>query len=463
MTRLSFKQLPLFLLLFGALITAQAQTFQGNPCKVFIGVETSPVSGGLNVDNIWENTPAKTYGVQPGDVIVALDGVPVRSQSELLRERDKHQQGESFSLQILREGREKTIQARFKACNAEELEAAQQRMENLSVVKEMRLEEMKSLMELKFQGMEMNERPILGVYENNEVNVDGVPIGTVLPGKGAEAAGLQAGDIVVKVDQKTVTGGATLRNALVGHKPGDRVSVVYLRNGKTVQTETVLSADRGYFTQSIERDPCKVFIGVYTSDHGLDGRGTRVDGVIDETPAKLSGVQPGDIIMSFNGQAVNTYRELTLERDKNKPGDAFQMTVMRNGNTMTINARFKSCDNAGNTPVQETVQVLEEDRKAEVRENQAREENTLILEKLEAFPSPTFGPLNINFEAEAVPTTVRILDISGRSVYSKEIPQFGGSFNEQVNLSNNKSGNYILSIQQGKKVFSKQVVLLPRA
>jgi len=453
MARLSFEKivtLPLFLLFFGTLL--KAQSYHSSPCEVFIGVETSPSNGGLMVDKTLYNTPAQTYGVQQGDVILAMDGAAVRSQSQLFQMRDKHQQGESFTLTIERDGVEKTIQARFKSCSAEELEAAKQQKEDSYA---------RMFFQEQFKNIEMSERPILGVHENTDVNVSGVVIGTVLEGKGAQAAGLKAGDVVVQVDGKTITGGSSLRTALSDHKPGDRVSLVYQRDGKTIQIQTVLSADRGYFTQKVERDPCKVFIGVYTSGNALEGLGLRVSGVIDGTPAKESEVQPGDIILALNGALVNNHQELTRERDLKKPGETFRLTVLREGVTMEIDSKFKSCDTPGNAAVQETVEVLQEDSKSEPRENSV--ENTLSLELFEAYPSPTLGLVNINFVAEAVPTTVRILDVTGKAVYLKELPQFGGSFNEQVNLSNNKSGNYVLSIQQGDKVRSKQIVLLPRA
>lgn len=473
MSRLSIKQLtllPALLLALSTLISAQEYNFNfntddfaaRNPCKPFIGVGTSKASEGLKVDYTVDNTPATTYDVRTGDVILTLDGTPVRSQSELLRERDKHQAGDAFTLTILREGVQKTIQARFKPCSAEELEEAKEQMEIALAEKMLHLESLQAKISENFKGFEMQERPILGVFENTEVNANGLVIESVIPGKGAAAAGLQEGDVVINVDGKTVTGSSTLRNALNNHKAGERVSVTYLRDGKTIQTEATLSSDRYSFTHEVKRDPCKVFIGVYTSNNAVNGRGARVDGVIDDTPAKISDVQPGDVILAFNGQPVNNHQELTRERDKGKPGEAFQMTVLRNGVTMEINARFKSCDKAQETSNKETVTTLQEEMAAEQREAPTMD-NALKLEVFEAYPSPTYGTVNLKFEAEAVPTTVRILDISGKTVYFKDLPKFDGSFTDQVNLSNQKAGNYVLSIQQGDKVQSKQIVLLPRA
>ena len=170
MSHLSFKQfaiLPVLLLAFSTIVSAQechinyktSDFSHRNPCKPFIGVGTSSVAGGLNVDYTVDNTPATQYGIVAGDVILTLDGMPVRSQPELMRERDKHQQGEAFTLTILRDGVEKTIKARFYECSTED----QQKMETMLVEKEIRLAEMEMRMHEKFKAMEMNVRPILGV------------------------------------------------------------------------------------------------------------------------------------------------------------------------------------------------------------------------------------------------------------------------------------------------------------
>lgn len=476
MTRLSFPRLTAtaaFLLLFGAILPAQEQVFHfktskmshsGDPCRVFIGVGTSSVSNGLKVDYTVDNTPATESGVLAGDVILSLDGVPVRTQSELERERDKHQQGDVFSMKILRDGREMTINARFKKCSAEELEASDRRHEEMTTRME-ELEEKMAEMRLRIlehmPKMDMTERPILGVYEGDGTNGPGMVIKSVIRGKGAEAAGLQEGDVVIRVDGQTIADSENLRGVLAGRKPGERVSVVYLRDGKNIPTEIVLSADRAYFSHKVERDPCKVFIGVYTTGNAVEGRGARVTGVIDDTPAKESGIQPGDVILALNGLPVNDHQDLLRERNKNQPGDAFRLTVLRNGVKMDIDAKFKSCDTP-TAPVKEEKVALE-DKQTEDRQEPTNVDNLLQLEAFDAYPNPTFGPLNIRFEAEAVPTTVRILDVSGRAVYSKDLPQFGGSFSEQINLFNNRPGNYLLSVQQGDKVRTKQIVLMPGA
>lgn len=436
-----------------------------DPCKVFIGVGTSNTEGGLKVDYTVDNTPATEYGVLAGDVILSMDGIPVRSQPELIQVRDRHQQGESFTLAILRNGQAMNIAARFKSCSAEEQEKYKQRDENRQQVLEQALEQMrmfdgKDFMSTKGHFTQGGERAILGVFEGDNVSEQGLVIGRVISGKGAEAAGLQSGDVIINVDGQTVTGSSTLRRAIGEHKPGDRVTVIYLRDGQRLQTDLTLSGDRTY-TYTYKHDPCKVFIGVYTADIGAEEDGVRVTGIVDDTPAKQNDVQPGDIILALDGQPVNSTGALLRERDKHQPGDAFTLTILRDGASRLINARFKACD----TPAKEKApeEALTEKITEERQEGPVDVQSVLAPESLQAFPNPTTGPVNVRFEAEAVPTTVRILDISGKTVYSKTLNQFNGYFNEQINLFGNRPGTYIISVQQGEKVSTKKIVLVAGA
>ena len=412
-----------------------------NPCKVFIGVGTSPESGGLKVDYTKDNTPASTYGVQVGDIILALDNAAVSSYDELVRERDKHQPGDAFTLNILRSGSKMNIDARFKACSQDELEKIRQQEEYL--------------------------RPILGVFEAEEVDQDqGLVIGEIISGKGAAVAGLQPGDVIIQVDGKAINGTNTLRTTLAGHKPGDPVAVVYTRNSQQLQTKVVLSGDhqaysyRQAYSYKTERDPCAVFIGVYTADAGADGQGVRVTGIIEGTPAKLSNLQLGDVILALDDQPINNYPELRRERDKHQPGDNFRMKVLREGAMLNINATFKACPKPGSlaTPVPEVVEAAPIQQPDQTLANP----ETTLQVALDLYPNPTADVLTVRFEAEAVPTTVRIADATGKTIYSNVLNRFGGFFNEQISLYGQAPGIFTLTVQQGKKIITRNVVLVTR-
>jgi putative serine protease PepD len=60
----------------------------------------------------------------------------------------------------------------------------------------------------------------------------GAVVTQVVTGSPAAQAGLQAGDVVVAVDGRSVAGAADLVSAIRSHAPGDRVRLTILRNGQ---------------------------------------------------------------------------------------------------------------------------------------------------------------------------------------------------------------------------------------
>ncbi len=93
-----------------------------DPCEVFIGVSlggNGRAGKGIHVSNIISDTPAEKYGIKAGDVITSFDGVTVNSYGELLRERNKHEAGDWFKVQVERDGGFTEITAQFKSCDEE--------------------------------------------------------------------------------------------------------------------------------------------------------------------------------------------------------------------------------------------------------------------------------------------------------------------------------------------------------
>jgi S1-C subfamily serine protease len=61
-----------------------------------------------------------------------------------------------------------------------------------------------------------------------------------MPGTGAERAGLREGDVIVRFAGAAVDGLEELRTLIRDRKPGDSVSVLYLRDGDAHSTSAVL-------------------------------------------------------------------------------------------------------------------------------------------------------------------------------------------------------------------------------
>ncbi len=83
----------------------------------------------------------------------------------------------------------------------------------------------------------------------------------------------------------------------------------------------------------------------------------------------------------------------------------------------------------------------------------------LQLIDFSANPNPTDGDLNIHFEAEAKPLTLTILDVTGKQVFRQELRDFDGLYQQQLDLRRAAKGVIFITIQQGDKVFTEQVIL----
>ncbi|MCB0644219.1 MAG: T9SS type A sorting domain-containing protein, partial [Phaeodactylibacter sp.] len=163
--------------------------------------------------------------------------------------------------------------------------------------------------------------------------------------------------------------------------------------------------------------------------------------------------------------AVNSFNELLNERNKHEAGDLFTLTIQRDGQTMDLDAQFLPCERAEEPapatgmeePVQELI-VVEEPVTPELELD-----NSLKLDVYNAYPNPTYGGLQVDFQAEAVPTNVQVTDATGKIVHQETLNQFDGNYSKQLDLRNATPGVLLLTIQQGDKTVTEKIILLARA
>jgi peptidase M28-like protein/PDZ domain-containing protein len=90
------------------------------------------------------------------------------------------------------------------------------------------------------QGTGAPTSALLGVVALPRAGHDGLRLASVMPGTGAERAGLREGDVIVRIAGVAVDGLEELRTVIRDRKPGDTVAVLYLRAGEPRATSATL-------------------------------------------------------------------------------------------------------------------------------------------------------------------------------------------------------------------------------
>ncbi|PHN07160.1 PDZ domain-containing protein [Flavilitoribacter nigricans] len=393
--------------------------------RPLIGIYTGHSDQGVEISSTVGGGGAAAAGLEAGDVITAINGQELRNVRDLQVELSKYQGGQQIAVTYQRNGQARQANVTLKA------------KPNIRA-----------------------DRPLIGIYpEDNEGQ--GVRVDDISAEGGAVSAGIRSGDVITKINNNAINSLTDLKAELSKYEGGDEVNVEYLRDGQARQTQVSLKkrTENRNTSWSRDRDPCAVFIGVSLSGNGPDGRGVQVSNIIDDTPAKESGVKSGDAILAMDDVFVNTFNELLHERNKHQPDDFFTLTVLREGVTIDIDARFKTCakeEPSPENPEEEVEEEIEAPQDIII-------DNSLKVEQWKAYPNPAFGTLNVQFQAEAVPTTVRLIDARGRAVYRENMNQFDGYYNQQIDLTDIAPGSYYLQIRQGDQFVTEKIVVVPRA
>jgi len=176
----------------------------------------------------------------------------------------------------------------------------------------------------------------------------GVPISSVVAGSPADQAGLKVGDTVTSVDGKRVTKGSELVSEIAARKPGTKVTLGFLRNGKA-QDATVTIADRAkLFAARLGEDqenddenapkPSKFGVTVrkVTPEMAdrLDipvGKGVIVQDVKPGSFAEDVNLARGDIILEINKQPVNSEEDFSRLESNMKSGQDVVFLVRPRG------------------------------------------------------------------------------------------------------------------------------------
>jgi serine protease Do len=169
-----------------------------------------------------------------------------------------------------------------------------------------------------------------GKQELKEGN--GVEIRAAAPGGAAEAAGLKAGDVINKINDKPINSWNELVEQIASTSVGDKVNVTYTRNGKTTTIPVTLKNEGGNFDlvtkQSLAKqlgaqlenlDPKKA------AEYGIDGgvviKNLDAKGLLkSQNPSMKNGL----VIIRVNGTEISNIDQLSQMLDQSSESTVIQ-------------------------------------------------------------------------------------------------------------------------------------------
>ncbi len=178
----------------------------GKVTRGWLGVLIQPVNedvasalklgsaSGALVADVLPNSPAEKAGFKRGDVIISYDGSKVEENDQLPLMVAQTDLGKTVNIEILREGKEKTIKAKIEELKDEEAEPEEPQ------------ESEETTLGLAVQDLTVEIAKSLGIEDTKGVVVSGV-----LPDTPAGEAGLKRGDIILEADSRALTSAKDFR------------------------------------------------------------------------------------------------------------------------------------------------------------------------------------------------------------------------------------------------------------
>ncbi len=122
-------------------------------------------------------------------------------------------------------------------------------------------------------------------------NAFGIYVQNATADGGAYAAGIRKGDIITGINGVTVSSGAEMQEQVSRYKPGDKITLAYLRNEKPVSSMITLKNKAGNYD-------------VVKADVAVDLLGAELV-TLDAKKAKDLGINGGVIVKKINSGALN--------------------------------------------------------------------------------------------------------------------------------------------------------------
>lgn len=179
----------------------------------------------------------------------------------------------------------------------------------------------------------------------------GALVSDVSEGSPAEKAGVKPDDVVIGADGRAVEDNSDLSRYIASKSPGTTVRLKILREGQEREVAVTLGTFPESEAESAEREEGRPQLGMTLQNLTPDlarrleldrtAKGVVVTDLEAGEPAEDAGLERGDVIVSVNGQRVETVADFEREIAKAKPDGVARLRVRRGNNHTFLALRLK--------------------------------------------------------------------------------------------------------------------------
>ncbi|MGC1717919.1 MAG: PDZ domain-containing protein, partial [Isosphaeraceae bacterium] len=264
---------------------------EGAPNKEEFGVTGEAIEGqGIRVVAIARGSPAALVGLDPGDVIMDINGKPMRTMDEYHEAIRKSASEMWFTVLNVRTGKPLG-----------------------TVVQLHRVEPGRANF-------------TFGIHASESQG--GLYIWATHPGGPAARLGLEQGDVILSIDGVATNTVDAYRSAIQASTGIIDVTFRDVRT-KAVRRDKV-ALDRG--ARSRNQPKLRPGLGVQTED--LPGKGVKVVAIVPNSPAALLQLDPGDIVTHINGRFVDNLADFRQAIESSDDEMVFTLINIRTGQSL---------------------------------------------------------------------------------------------------------------------------------
>ncbi|MEP0367837.1 MAG: T9SS type A sorting domain-containing protein [Cyclobacteriaceae bacterium] len=94
------------------------------------------------------------------------------------------------------------------------------------------------------------------------------------------------------------------------------------------------------------------------------------------------------------------------------------------------------------------------------KKGKVKDSESLELESLDYYPNPSTGSFKLRFKVpQQGELSVKVYNLDGKEVFSRYFNQFGGTYSESLDLTDQSAGVYLLEVQLDKKRLTRKIVI----